>query len=66
MPETTMQRPEGLVNVRINADTGELANDGDQNVVFEMFRSEHAPKAVAADRIPADANGSNAIPEQLF
>ncbi len=66
MPETEMQRPEGLVNVRINADTGELANDGDQNVVFEMFRSEYAPKAVAADRIPADANGSNAIPEQLF
>lgn len=66
MPETEMQKPDGLVNVRINADTGELANDRDQNVVFEMFRSEHAPKAVAADRIPADANGSNAIPEQLF
>lgn len=66
MPETEMQRPDGLVNVRINADTGELANDGDQNVVFEMFRSEYAPRAVAADRIPADANGNNTIPEQLF
>ncbi|HEY9200183.1 MAG TPA: penicillin-binding protein 1A [Gammaproteobacteria bacterium] len=66
MPETEMQKPDGLVNVRINADTGELANDGDQNVVFEMFRSEYAPSAVAADRIPADANGNNSIPEQLF
>ena len=66
MPETEMPRPDGLVNVRINADTGELANDGDQNVVFEMFRSENAPSAVAADRIPVDSNGSNAIPEQLF
>lgn len=66
MPETEMQRPDGLVNVRINADTGELANDGDQNVVFEMFRSEYAPRAVAAERIPADANGNNTIPEQLF
>lgn len=66
MPETEMQKPDGLVNVRINAETGELANDGDQNVVFEMFRSEYAPSAVAADRIPADANGTNSIPEQLF
>ncbi len=66
MPETEVQRPDGLVNVRINADTGELANDGDQNVVFELFRSEYAPSEVAADRIPADANGNNAIPEQLF
>ncbi len=66
MPETEVQRPDGLVNVRINADTGELANDGDQNVLFEMFRSEYAPSAVAADRIPTDANGNNSIPEQLF
>lgn len=66
MPEAEIPRPDGLVNVRINADTGELANDGDQNVVFELFRSEYAPSAVAADRIPTDANSNNAIPEQLF
>jgi len=66
MPETEMQRPEGLVNVKINAETGELANASDTNVVFEMFRAELAPQSVAAETLPATSNNKNAIPEQLF
>jgi len=66
MPETEMQRPEGLVNVKINAETGELANAADTNVVFEIFRAEMAPQAVAADRLPSSTNNKNVIPEQLF
>jgi penicillin-binding protein 1A len=65
MPETEMQRPEGLVNVKINAETGELANAEDTNVVFEMFRAEFAPEAVAAQKLPSGTN-KNVIPEQLF
>ena len=66
MPETEMQRPEGLVNVKINAETGELANASDTNVVFEMFRAEFAPQSVAAEKLPANSNNKNVIPEQLF
>lgn len=66
MPETQMQRPEGLVNVKINAETGELANAADTNVVFEIFRTELAPKAVAAGKLPANAENKSEIPEQLF
>jgi len=67
MPETKMPRPEGLVNVKINAETGELANAADTNVVFEVFRAELAPKEVAADTLPANAEGGKGdIPEQLF
>jgi len=66
MPETKMQRPEGLVNVKINAETGELANATDTNVVFEMFRAELAPQSVSAESLPANSNNTNAIPEQLF
>jgi len=66
MPETEMQRPEGLVNVKINAETGELANATDTNVVFEMFRAEFAPQSVSAESLPANSDNINAIPEQLF
>ena len=58
--------PEGLVNVKINAETGELANSTDTNAIFEIFRSELAPKAVAADKLPANTRDKNVIPEQLF
>ncbi|VAW64427.1 Multimodular transpeptidase-transglycosylase [hydrothermal vent metagenome] len=66
MPETRMQRPEGLVNVKINAATGELANAADTNVVFEIFRSELAPKLMSAEEIPSGAGNGSVIPEQLF
>jgi len=66
MPETKMPRPEGLVNVKINAETGELANASDTNVVFEVFRTELAPKEVAAETLPANAGSKGDIPEQLF
>jgi len=66
MPESEMQRPEGIVNVKINAATGELANATDTNVVFEMFRAELAPQSVAAETLPANSSNQNSIPEQLF
>lgn len=66
MPETRMQRPEGLVNVKINAETGELANATDKDVVFEVFRAELAPVKEGAGALPANAENKGDIPEQLF
>ena len=66
MPETKMERPEGLVNVKINAETGKLANSADTNVVFEVFRSELAPNEAATGSLPANAGQTSDIPEQLF
>lgn len=66
LPETKMERPEGLVNVKINAETGELANAKDTNVIFEVFREELAPKEVAGGAIPMDSDNKGDIPEQLF
>lgn len=45
MPVSIMDRPDGLVNVRINPETGELANANDPDAIFEVFRVENAPKA---------------------
>ncbi|HED36294.1 MAG TPA: penicillin-binding protein 1A [Gammaproteobacteria bacterium] len=66
MPETRMQRPEGLVNAKINAETGELANATDTNVAFEIFRSERAPKSMSVQQIRSGDDSQNVIPEQLF
>ncbi len=64
--EDMMPRPEGLVNVKINAETGELANANDSNVVFEIFRTESVPQALATDKLPAGNGQPGVIPEQLF
>ena len=66
VPETKMQRPEGLVNVKINAETGELASASDKNVVFEIFRAELAPKEENAESLPSNTGNKGDIPEQLF
>jgi len=66
MPESKMQRPEGLVNVKINAETGEPASANDSNVVFEVFREELAPKELPENSRPANAGDRGNIPEQLF
>jgi len=66
LPEAKMARPEGLVNVKINAETGEPANAKDSNVVFEMFREELAPKKVASGGLPSSTDNKGDIPEQLF
>ena len=52
MPESIMKRPEGLVNVRIDPDTGELANANDPDAKFEVFRIENAPKSKTETKQP--------------
>ncbi|MDH5394060.1 MAG: penicillin-binding protein 1A [Gammaproteobacteria bacterium] len=64
VPEKQLQRPEGLVEVRINADTGELAAPGDPRAIFETYRTERAPKA--GQVMPTVPTGNDEIPEQLF
>ena len=39
-----LSQPDGLVTVRINKETGELALPGTDNAMFEIFRKENAPK----------------------
>jgi len=67
VPEKRLQRPEGLVTLKINAETGAAATDLDKDTIFEIFRSENAPKV--GESVPATTNGVEAgvpIPEQLF
>jgi|AntRauTorcE11898_2_1112593.scaffolds.fasta_scaffold00362_5 penicillin-binding protein 1A len=51
---STMRRPNGIVSIRINPETGERARPGDDGV-FEMFRTEEAPAPLP----PEDNNDNN-------
>jgi penicillin-binding protein 1A len=68
-PERQLSRPEGLVTMKINAETGLAAVDTDIDTIFEMFRKERAPIQtsgnVSAER-PTETDNASAIPEQLF
>jgi penicillin-binding protein 1A len=67
-PEKQLKRPKGLVTVKINAETGELATDQDKDTIFEIFRSENAPgvESVINETPVNSGNQGNPIPEQLF
>ena len=67
-PERQLVRPDGLVTLKINAETGQAATDTDTNTVFEIFRKERVPTAATAAPLeqPANADDASAIPEQLF
>ena len=67
-PQKQLKRPKGLVTVKINADTGEVATDQDAETLFEIFRSENAPglESTAVDIPVSSGDNNNPIPEQLF
>ena len=69
MPQSIMQRPKGLITVRIDANTGEVVNADNPDAMFEIFRLENAPKSLdkkkQSDLLLQD-DGVMSIPEQLF
>ncbi|MCB1760215.1 MAG: penicillin-binding protein 1A [Gammaproteobacteria bacterium] len=57
--EIPLAMPPGIVTVRIDPDTGELAATNQKGSIFEVFRSENAPKA-NEQRISRAVRGSAA------
>ena len=47
-PETTISRPDGIVDRLIDRSSGKPATPGDPDAVFEYFRTENAPELLAA------------------
>jgi len=61
MPPSHMAQPDGLVTVRIDKTTGQLAKPGTQNAMFETYREELAPtKSISA----RPTNPRKVIPEK--
>ena len=74
LPEQALETPPGLVNVRIDPETGLLVGAGFPDALFEIFRADYVPKRLDDDPVVVDlAPGETApvtdtenIPEQLF
>lgn len=69
IPHSDLAQPEGIVTTRINPETGELAMPGEQGAIFELFRTEYAPKAperVISGSPEADTNQPAIRPEDIF
>ncbi|VAX12105.1 Multimodular transpeptidase-transglycosylase [hydrothermal vent metagenome] len=66
-PETPLEQPQGIVSVRIDPETGELADANQADAIFEYFRSENVPKRQTDESTGNSATqpGSD-ITEQLF
>ena len=62
-------RPDGIVSVRIDPQTGQYAAGDSSNAIFELFRSEHAPQPPlhqATPATPADSGSAGSVTEELF
>jgi penicillin-binding protein 1A len=65
-PSANMPRPNGIVNVRINAETGRRARPGEEGL-FELFREEDEPEAISAEERGGLGTGdTDDISRQLF
>ncbi|MCM0610949.1 penicillin-binding protein 1A [Marinobacter sediminum] len=66
-PPAMMQRPNGIVNIRINPETGKRARPGEDGV-FEVFKEEDAPAPLPPEN-ESDDNGNSGgddLSRQIF
>ncbi len=59
---STMRRPNGIVSIRIDPETGKRSRPGEDGV-FEMFRAEEAPAPLPPEE--TNDNGNNDQPDHL-
>ncbi len=59
--------PAGIVNVKIDPDTGLLASSRQGNAIFEYFREEHVPAQGVADEGPGSGSlGTDDLVQDIF
>ncbi|MRI32131.1 peptidase [Endozoicomonas sp. OPT23] len=66
MPEQRLPQPDGIETVKIDPETGQLANQGNPNAIFELFRKENTPKAVSQPKTNGEDGTPAFKPEDLF
>jgi penicillin-binding protein 1A len=67
--EEFLDQPEGLVTVRIDPNSGRLANADDEAAIFETFYSERVPESLAEVTTPtadSSAGVTQGVTEKLF
>ena len=58
-PENLQEQPEGLVTIRVDAETGKPADLSTENSLFEVFRVDNAPRQ--KEVVKATSSGSDSI-----
>ena len=59
--------PPGLVNVKIDPESGMLARSGQRNAIFEYFRVEYVPQEPAGDAGPGSGGqGTDDLVKDIF
>ena len=66
IPEQRLPQPEGIETVKIDPETGQLANQGNPNAIFELFRKENTPKASSQPKNSGEDGTPAFKPEDLF
>jgi len=61
-------QPDGIVNVRIDPETGLLAQPGQSNAIFELFKQEQIPAVDNSQQGTAEQNNDEEedLPGLLF
>lgn len=69
-PDASLEQPDGLVTVKIDPKTGQLADSRTPNAIFEIFRSNQIPKTLSGDDKSRSSEGvpdnKQSVPEQIF
>ena len=66
VPQRAIPPPEGIVTVRIDPETGQLAGASHEGAVFESFRTERVPKNRVAERTTGGEPDGETVTEKLF
>lgn len=56
-PEIQRPLPPGIVHVKIDPESGLIAERGQRNAIFEYFRVEHVPEKLAGEEGPGSGGG---------
>jgi penicillin-binding protein 1A len=64
VPELSPEQPPGLVTMKIDPTTGEVAAPGQRGAVFEYFLSEFAPTSQPEVRIPGQTRQPGQVPPE--
>jgi penicillin-binding protein 1A len=67
VPEKAPAQPAGVVTMKIEAGTGEVARAGDPDAIFEYFLAEHAPRAKRQPNVNGtDSDSEDITPVDIF
>jgi penicillin-binding protein 1A len=66
VPESRLERPGGLVDLRVSTTTGLLADQSDPSAVYETFMVDHLPESPEGGAASPGAGGARRNAEPLF